>query len=170
MESPSPLHYQHQNRPRHGATLPRGGGSLASGPRRRTKIKVRHHHHCVPASKGSRVGVCSAVPIRLSPYPACLHPRFLAPVCSEQPLTPLVAHRTPTSRHLWSTPHSEYTLRERRYFAIQRARRELYLRLRPHRGREMWCIPQRKGFVQSLSHLPPAANSTQQPTLRASSA
>lgn len=75
---------------------------------------------------------------------------------------PLTAVRPPASRssparHLWRPPHPEHPLCQRRNLALQRARRELHLRLRAHCRRKVRCLSQGKGSVPRhvATHNPP---------------
>jgi hypothetical protein len=91
--------------------------------------------------------------IRLGPLPSGAR-NVPANTCRMQhSLTSIVTRRGP-SRHIWSTPHSEHTLRKRRNIAVQRARGELHLRLRAYRSRKMRRIFEGEGSVHPSRKLP----------------
>jgi hypothetical protein len=86
---------------------------------------------------------------RLGPLPSGAR-NVPANTCRMHSLTSIVVRRG-HSRNIWCTPHPEHTLRERCHIAVQRARGELHLWLRPHRSRQMRRVPEGEGSVAPLS-------------------
>lgn len=98
------------------------------------------------------------------------HRRRSRPLCFPRAITDCLARtlRSSPPWHLWRSPHPEHPLCQCRNLALQRARRELYLRLCPHCRRKVRCLLEGKGSVKPKHFCHQLLTRAQQPTWKAS--